>query len=93
MPSKKQNPSLRKEGLAQRAAKRKHERSLKRGVALAHNCERGQLIAWFSKQPTQSLREFKRAIDAARLTRLQWAARNARRIKQSKAQELKNLQQ
>jgi hypothetical protein len=68
MPAKR-NTSALKSGLEERAAQRKRKRIMQRGAAIAHNCERGQLVAWFAKQPTQSLQEFKRAIEAARLSR------------------------
>ena len=77
--------------LLKRAAQNRKERALKRGALLAHNCERGQLIAWFAKQPTRSLREFKRAIDAARLTRLQRSMKNASKVRLARQRELKNL--
>lgn len=80
------------EQLSKRAAQNRKERALKQGRVLAHNCERGQLIAWFAKQPTRSLREFKRAIDAARLTRLQRSMKNASKVRLARQQELKNLE-
>lgn len=79
------------EKLLKRAAQNRKERALKQGRVLAHNCERGQLIAWFAKQPTRSLREFKRAIDAARLTRLQRSMKHASKVRLARQQELKNL--
>lgn len=80
------------EQLLKRAAQNRKERALKQGRVLAHNCERGQLIAWFAKQPTRSLREFKRAIDAARLTRLQRSMKYASKVRQERRRELKNLE-
>jgi hypothetical protein len=90
--STQRNTEARKEALAQRAAQNRKERGLKQGRVLAHNCERGQLIAWFAKQPTRSLREFKRAIDAARLTRLQRSIKHASKVRQDRRSELKNLE-
>jgi hypothetical protein len=88
------NTNARKAGLAERAAQRKHERALKGGAVLAHNCERGQLIAWFAKQETQSLREFKHAIEAARMQREKRNKRVARRnYLNSKKQAERNLAQ
>jgi hypothetical protein len=93
MPAKRNAHALRG-GLAERAAQRKHERALKAGAAHAHNCERGQLIAWFAKQPTQSLREFKHAIEAARLERKKRKLRVARRnYLSNKKQAQQNLAQ
>ena len=80
------------EQLLKRAAQNRKERALKQGRVLAHNCERGQLIAWFAKQPTRSLREFKRAIDATRLTRLQRSMKNASKVRLARQRELKNLE-
>lgn len=85
-------PKPNEEKMRQRAEQNRRERALKRGLLLAHNCERGKLLSWFAKQPTQSLLEFKRAIDAARLTRMQRRAKNARKVRMDRLRELKNLE-
>ncbi len=79
------------EKLLERAARNRKDRALKRGAIRAYNCEHGQLVAWFAKQPTRSLREFKRAIDAARLTRRQRSMKNANKVRLARKRELKNL--
>lgn len=61
------------QGLAERAAQRRKARYRAIGKrsweTRSEHDERTQLLAWFAMQPTQSLREFKRAIEAARLAR------------------------